>query len=193
MKQPVQLLLASGSPRRAELLTQAGVRFRTCVTDVDESRLAGEAPEAHVRRLAFDKARAGLQNCGPELPSLGADTVVLLDGDILGKPRDLEEAATMLRRLSERTHQVLSAVALVMPDGDMRHALNTTRVTFAPLPEPFIEWYCQMEKPTDKAGAYAIQGAVGQYVSRIDGSYSGVMGLPLFETCVLLRAAGVLP
>lgn len=193
MKQPVQLLLASGSPRRAELLTQAGIRFRVCVTDVDESRLDGEEPEAHVRRLAVEKARAGLEICGPGLPSLGADTVVLLDGEILGKPRDREEAAAMLKRLSGRTHQVLSAVALAMPDGYARDALNTTRVTFAPLPEPFIEWYCQTGNPTDKAGAYAIQGAVGQYVPRIDGSYSGVMGLPLFETCALLRAAGVLP
>ncbi|HSM69767.1 MAG TPA: Maf family protein [Xanthomonadales bacterium] len=193
MKQPVKLLLSSGSPRRAELLTQVGVRFRICVTNVDEGRLDGEAPETHVRRLAWDKARAGLEICGPELPSLGADTVVLLNGEILGKPCDREEAVTMLKRLSGRTHQVLSAVALVMPDGHARDALNTTRVTFAPLPEPFIEWYCQTENPTDKAGAYAIQGAVGQYVLRIDGSYSGVMGLPLFESCALLRAAGVLP
>lgn len=193
MKQSVQLLLASGSPRRAELLTQIGIGFRVCVTDVDESRLDGEEPEAHVRRLAIEKARAGLEICGPGLPSLGADTVVLLDGEILGKPCDREEATTMLKRLSGRTHQVLSAVALAMPDGDARDALNTTRVTFAPLPEPFINWYCQTENPTDKAGAYAIQGAVGQYVSHIDGSYSGVMGLPLFETCALLRAAGVLP
>ena len=193
MKQPVKLLLSSGSPRRAELLTQVGVRFRICVTNVDEGRLDGEAPETHVRRLALDKARAGLEICGPELPSLGADTVVLLNGEILGKPCDREEAVTMLKRLSGRTHQVLSAVALVMPDGHARDALNTTRVTFAPLPEPFIEWYCQTENPTDKAGAYAIQGAVGQYVLRIDGSYSGVMGLPLFESCALLRAAGVLP
>lgn len=193
MKQPAQLLLASGSPRRAELLAQAGIRFRVCVTNVDESRLDGEAPDAHVRRLADSKARAGLEICGPGLPSLGADTVVLLDGDILGKPRDREAAATMLKRLSGRTHQVLSAVALAMPDGDTRQTLNTTRVTFAALPEPFIEWYCQTEDPTDKAGAYAIQGAVGQYVSHIDGSYSGVMGLPLFETCAMLRDAGVLP
>jgi septum formation protein len=192
MKPSAQLLLASGSPRRAELLAQAGIRFKVCVMGLDEGRLDGELPEVHVQRLAFDKASAGLEICGPGLPSLGADTVVLLDGQILGKPRHREEAATMLRRLSGRSHQVLSAVALIMPDGDGRQALNTTRVTFAPLPEPFIESYCRMENPTDKAGAYAIQGAIGQFVAHLDGSYSGVMGLPLYETCAMLRAAGVL-
>lgn len=192
MKQTQTLLLASGSPRRAELLEQVGIRFEVVVTDTDERRLSGETPPAYVRRLAAEKAAAGLALSATPLPALGADTIVLLDDKILGKPRDLDEAATMLRWLSGRDHQVMSAVAVSLPGGDTRVALNTTRVTFAALPEDFIHWYCEVVETLDKAGAYAIQGPAGQFVARIDGSYSGVMGLPLYETCGLLREAGVL-
>ncbi|NND44821.1 MAG: septum formation inhibitor Maf [Xanthomonadales bacterium] len=192
MKQAKTLLLASGSPRRAELLNQVGIRYRVIVTDVDEQRRPGEEPADYVCRLAAEKAAAGLAMSAEPMPSLGADTVVLLDDQVLGKPRDLAESAAMLERLSGRSHQVLSAVGLVVPDGARRVDLNVTTVTFAPMPDAFIRWYCAQVETLDKAGAYAIQGPAGQFVRRIEGSYSGVMGLPLFETCALLRALGVL-
>lgn len=192
MNQSRTLLLASGSPRRAELLTRAGIRFEVTVTDVDETVCDGEAPPEYVRRLALEKAVAGKAMAGPDLPVLGADTVVLLEGEILGKPEDTRAAIRMLERLSGKDHQVLSAVALLTPDGGVHEALNTTLVRFAPMPAKFIEWLCESEHVLDKAGAYAIQGAAGQFIERIDGSYSGVMGLPLHETCSLLRAGGVL-
>lgn len=192
MKQAKTLLLASGSPRRAELLDQVGIRYRVIVTDVDEQGRPGEEPADYVCRLAAEKAAAGLEMSAEPMPSLGADTVVLLDDQVLGKPRDLAESAAMLERLSGRSHQVLSAVGLVMPGGARRVDLNVTTVTFAPMPDAFIRWYCAHVETLDKAGAYAIQGPAGQFVRRIEGSYSGVMGLPLFETCALLRALGVL-
>jgi septum formation protein len=192
MKQTEIVLLASRSPRRAELLGQVGIRFRLAVANVDERTGSGEAPQDYVLRLAGEKAAAGLAQSPTALPTLGADTVVVLDNSILGKPRDLEEAAGMLQRLSGQEHLVLSAVALALPGGPPKLALNTTRVRFAPLPGEFIDWYCRAEQILDKAGAYAIQGAMGQFVAHLDGSYSGVMGLPLYETCALLRASGVL-
>jgi septum formation protein len=192
VKQRSKLLLASGSPRRSELLAQVGVTFEAVVTEVEEIRLPGEKPRDFVRRLAGEKALAGLELTGGTVPVLGADTVVLLDDDILGKPRDRQEAAAMLRAMSGRDHFVLSAVALATPEGGLEVSLNTTRVTFEDLPDDFIEWYCASDEPMDKAGAYAIQGRAGLFVSHVEGSYSGVMGLPLFETGRLLRAAGVL-
>lgn len=192
MIQSETLLLASGSPRRAELLDQVGIRYRVLVTNVDELRLENEEPADFVRRLAAEKAAAGVELSPEPLPALGADTVVLLDDDVLEKQANLEESALMLERLSGREHQVLSAVALAMPGGTHRVALSVTSVTFAPMPKAFIHWYCAHIQTLDKAGAYAIQGPAGQFVSRIEGSYSGVMGLPLFETCALLRAFRVL-
>ncbi len=135
---------------------------------------------------------AGLALSPDSVPVLGADTVVLLEDRILGKPVDRSEAAAMLRLMSNRDHLVLSAVALAQGKTQPDVVINTTRVTFAELPEAFITWYCSTDEPLDKAGAYAIQGRASRFVSRLEGSYSGVMGLPLFETCTLLRKAGVL-
>ena len=186
-----QILLASESPRRRELLDLIGVRYQVFAAGVDESVLDGEDPEAHVARLALAKARAGRERGGADLPVLGADTIVLLDGAILGKPRTADEAADMLRRLANRTHHVLSAVAVLACDGAVGQRLNCTLVEFGDIPTGWIDAYCRGSEPMDKAGAYAIQGEMAQWVRRIDGSYSGVMGLPLFETADLLRECGV--
>jgi septum formation protein len=186
------IVLASGSPRRRELLTQLAVAFEVVVTDVDESLIDGESPRDYVVRLARAKALAGFEQAGGRLPALGSDTIVLLDGEILGKPETRTAAVNMLTRLSGRQHQVYSAVALAVDSETVLDALNITAVTFAEMPAAWIRQYCQTDEPMDKAGAYAVQGGTGQYISRIQGSYSGVMGLPLFETAGLLRSAGLL-
>jgi septum formation protein len=143
-------------------------------------------------RLSREKAMAGFNQGGAGLPVMGSDTIVLLDGEILGKPESRLEAETMLQRLSGRTHEVYSGVALVVNPESVLDTLNITAVTFGEMPLAWISQYCQTEEPMDKAGAYAVQGATGQYIRRIEGSYSGVMGLPLFETAELLRRAGLL-
>jgi septum formation protein len=186
------ILLASGSPRRRELLLQLPVKFRVAPADVDESVIAGESPRQHVIRLAREKALGGFRQCGGDRPSLGSDTIVLLDDDILGKPGSREEAERMLKSLSGRTHQVYSAVALALSEERVLETLNVTKVTFGDMPDDWIKSYCRGDEPMDKAGAYAVQGATSRFISRIDGSYSGVMGLPLFETAALLREADLL-
>jgi septum formation protein len=192
MNQISEFVLASGSPRRKELLEQLGLKFSVLVTDIDETHRQGEPPVEYVRRMALEKAVAGQTMSGSELAVLGADTVVLLDDEILGKPCDREQAASMLARLSNREHLVLSAVAIVQASTRTEVLLNMTTVTFAEIPTSFIHRYCSTDEPLDKAGAYAIQAEPGIYVSRIEGSYSGVMGLPLYETGRLLEIAGVL-
>lgn len=192
MRKAHSILLASGSPRRRELLGQLAVNFRVEPADIDETLIAGEAPDVYVRRMAREKASAGFERAGGTTPALGADTIVLLDGDILGKPVSPAEAETMLQRLSGRTHQVYSAVALVSGPERLLAALNITAVTFGVVPGAWIRHYCQSAEPMDKAGAYAVQGGAGQYIRCIEGSYSGVMGLPLYETAQLLREAGLL-
>ena len=186
------LILASGSPRRRELLTQLAVNFQVAAADIDESYIQGETPRDYVMRLSREKAMAGFNQGGAGLPVMGSDTIVLLDGEILGKPESRLEAETMLQRLSGRTHEVYSGVALVVNPESVLDTLNITAVTFGEMPLAWIRQYCQTEEPMDKAGAYAVQGATGQYIRRIEGSYSGVMGLPLFETAELLRRAGLL-
>lgn len=186
------ILLASGSPRRRELLRQLAINFEVTVPDVDESIIAGETPREYVLRLSRAKALAGFTQCGGRLPVLGSDTIVLLDGDILGKPESRTEAESMLQRLSGRTHEVYSAVALALNPETVLEALNITAVTFGLMPAAWIRQYCEGDEPMDKAGAYAVQGGTGQYIRHIDGSYTGVMGLPLFETAQLLRSAGLL-
>jgi septum formation protein len=186
-----ELLLVSGSPRRRELLQMIGVPFEAFDADIDETRQPGEAPEALALRLAREKAEAGVNARGRERPALGADTIVVLDGEILVKPVDRADARHMLTRLSGATHEVFSAVAVLRGDGQARDALNRTRVTFGVLPPGWIDAYCRQPEPMDKAGAYAIQGLAAQWVRHIDGSYSGVMGLPLFETAELLRWSGL--
>ena len=185
------LLLVSASPRRCELLKMIGVRFDAFPADIDETPLPGEAPDVLALRLAEGKLRAGIAAQGDRRSALGADTIVLFEGEVLGKPGDRNTAARMLSRLSGNTHEVLSAVAVHRPDGEVRRALNRTRVTFGDIPTDWIAAYSRLEEPMDKAGAYAIQGLTAQWVRHIDGSYSGVMGLPLFETAELLRWAGI--
>ncbi|MEM1410803.1 MAG: nucleoside triphosphate pyrophosphatase [Pseudomonadota bacterium] len=185
------LLLVSGSPRRRELLQMLDIAFDVHNADIDETRRAGEAPDDLALRLAEEKARAGVAALGSARPALGADTIVLLDGDMLGKPRDRAHARTMLGRLSGATHEVLSAVAVHRPDGALRTVLNRSQVRFAPVPDAWLDAYVLLDEPMDKAGAYAVQGLTAQWIVRIEGSYSGVMGLPVFETAELLRWAGV--
>jgi len=192
MNSPPSIILASGSPRRRELLKQLAVNFEVTVADVDESLIEGETPRDYVLRLSRAKALAGFTRSAGRAPVLGSDTIVLLDGEILGKPASRPQAETMLKRLSGRTHEVYSAVALVVGPDNILDTLNITAVTFGEMPVEWIRQYCQSDEPMDKAGAYAVQGGTGQYIRRIDGSYSGVMGLPLFETAELLRTAGLL-
>ncbi|ELQ6017029.1 septum formation inhibitor Maf [Cronobacter sakazakii] len=179
------LYLASGSPRRQELLGMLGVTFERQVPGVEERRAEQEAPQDYVTRLARDKARAGVALAARDLPVLGADTIVVLDDDVLEKPRDAAHAAEMLRRLSGQTHDVMTAVAL----ADKQRVcvrLVTTRVTFRALTAQDIAAYVESGEPMDKAGAYGIQGLGGCFVRRIEGSYHAVVGLPLVETWELL-------
>jgi len=190
-KSPI-FILASASPRRRELLGQLAVTFKVAPADIDETIADGETPREFVQRMALEKAQAGFELGGSSLPALGADTIVLLGEEILGKPASRAGAAAMLQSLSGRTHQVYSAVALIPGSSAVLETFNATDVTFADLPTGWIERYCQSEEPMDKAGAYAVQGGAGQYIRCIKGSYSSVMGLPLYETAVLLRHAGLL-
>lgn len=184
------IYLASGSPRRRELLAQLDISFEILTADIDESLRPGEWPEAYVRRMACDKTRAALQRLtGRHAPVLGADTAVIVDRQILGKPADQAAAAAMLRRLSGREHEVLSAVA-ISDNARQAVAVNRTIVTFRPLSAAEIEAYWATGEPCDKAGGYAIQGLGAVFIEAIHGSYSGVMGLPLFETAHLLNDFG---
>jgi len=183
------IILASASPRRRELLRQIGVDFRVVVSTADEQVLEGEKPSDYVLRVARDKALDVRRREATALPVLGADTAVILDQTILGKPGNRAEAVAMLQRLSGRTHEVYSAVALVLGSGQVHDSLNITRVTFAELDRGWIEAYCDTGDPMDKAGAYGVQGRAAEKIARIEGSFSGVMGLPLFETSRLLQHA----
>jgi septum formation protein len=185
------LYLASKSPRRAELLTRLGQRFGLLDLDVPEYRQPGEPAEEYVRRVAREKAGAGLLKvlAAPGAWVLGADTEVVLGDDVFGKPRDAGDAAAMLRRLSGRTHLVISAVSLVSASRE-EQAVSVSEVTFAHLDEEDIAAYVATGEHMGKAGAYGIQGAAEQFVSHLSGSFSGVMGLPLYETARLLRRAG---
>ena len=187
-----QLILASGSPRRRELLHQIGVAHVVQTADVDERQLPGEDPAACAARLALAKARAvhGAAPGRAQLPVLGADTLVVQDGVTLGKPRDRADALAMLQQLSGRTHRVISAVALVTAAG-VASRLSDSEVRFRPLTSAECAAYWDTGEPRDKAGAYAIQGLGAVFIAALNGSYSGVMGLPLFETAELLAAAGV--
>ena len=193
------LYLASTSPRRAELLRQIGVPFSVLrFPGIDETPMAVEAAPDYVQRMAREKALAGaaVTPGTSAVAVLGADTSVVLGGDILGKPADAGEAASMLRRLSGQTHEVLSAVALVCRDeqgrwNDPCTVLSTTRVTFVALSQQDIDAYLATGEPFDKAGSYGIQGYGAVLVASLAGSYSGVVGLPLTETRALLATAGV--
>ena len=183
------LVLASASPRRAELLHQIGVSHRIEPADIDETRATGEQIDECVQRLARSKALQ-VQQRFKSLPVLGADTVVVIDEVLLGKPRDRADAIEMLQRLSGRSHQVLSAVALASDKG-LHQALSRNVVRFRSLSEQECVAYWDSGEPQGKAGAYAIQGLGAAFIEYLSGSYSGVMGLPLYETAQLLRAADV--
>jgi nucleoside triphosphate pyrophosphatase len=186
------IYLASASPRRQELLRQLGVAFEAMASDLEESRLPTETPEQYVQRVARDKAHhvaATVQARNlPPRPVLGADTEVILDGEVLGKPRDRAHGLTMLQNLQGRTHEVLTA-AVLLYDAHEHTVLSRTRVTFAPLTPVEIQRYWDTGEPAGKAGGYAIQGRAAAFIAHLDGSYSGVMGLPLHETAQLFRLA----
>ena len=190
----MRLILASASPRRAELLRAAGFEFRVIAPDIDESVMAGESPEQYARRLAETKARAVFARGGCD-PVLAADTVVVVDGIPLGKPTDEADAARMLRMLSGREHVVMTAVCLMTGAGpaEAGHTLVArTSVAFAPLSDTEIGWYVDSGEPCDKAGAYAVQGLAARFVTRIEGSYSNVVGLPMAVVYDLCKQAGLL-
>jgi septum formation protein len=187
------IYLASGSPRRRELLQQIGVSFRVVGADLDETAFQGESPLAYVSRLAQAKAGVGWErSCDlGAAPVLAADTAVVLDAKILGKPADMNDAMAMLLKLSGRAHQVLTAVALRTAAGT-EVKVSHSAVTFRSVDPSEARAYWETGEPSDKAGAYAIQGYAAIFISDLKGSYSGVMGLPLFETAALLKAAGVM-
>ena len=188
------LFLASRSPRRRQLLEQLGLSFGILDVDVAEEPQPGESAEDYGRRVAREKAGVGLMQAvaTPHAIVLAADTEVVLDGEIFGKPLDEAHATQMLLRLSGRTHRVLSAV-YVVDAGREREATSISEVTFAPLDRATIERYVASGEPHGKAGAYAIQGRAAAFVERLSGSYSGVMGLPLHETSRLLADFGIKP
>ncbi|MBZ5662796.1 MAG: Maf family protein [Acidobacteriia bacterium] len=191
----MKIILASSSPRRAEVLRDAGIAFEICsARQVDECAKPGESAHAMVARLAEAKARAAALQIGASKGGcivVGADTAVELDGEIFGKPRDAVHAREMLAALGGRTHHVLTGIFLVrLPDGATRATVETTSVTFAPLDRTEIEAYVASGEPMDKAGAYGIQGVAGRYISRIEGCYFNVVGLPLARLHALLRELG---
>lgn len=184
----MSIILASASPRRKELLAQIGVSFKCLSMDINEDVLPNEEPVKYVERLAQQKALAAM-GMANGLPILGADTSVIIEGHILGKPQDDEDAKRLLRLLSGKTHQVLSAVAVVKRNGEEVNVMSEvvkTDVTFLPLSEETIEKYVASGESVGKAGAYAIQGFAATFISSIEGSYSNVVGLPLMETAQLL-------
>lgn len=184
-----QIILASSSPRRQQLLEQIGMRFVVLPVNVDEVIMPGESPEHYVVRLAAEKSFRGLQSANQELPVLGADTVVVVDNQALGKPTDRSGAVAMLTRLAGREHRVLSAVSLRAENH--WQALSSSTVLFRKIDEQEMLAYWNSGEPRDKAGGYAIQGIGALFVARIEGSFSGVMGLPLFEVAELLKKAGI--
>jgi septum formation protein len=175
-----KLWLASGSPRRAEILRAVGWPFEAMPMDVDERPVAGESAPAMVERLAFEKARAAVRAC-PKGLVLGADTVVVVDSEILGKPKDESDAGRMLRLLSGRWHDVLTGVALVRAGNDSARAVahERTQVRFAAMSDEEIEWYARSGEPMDKAGAYAVQGRAALFIEEIRGDYWNIVGLPV--------------
>lgn len=183
------IILASASPRRQELLRQLGIPFEAYSADISEQANQGEPPARLVLRLAQEKALF-LQPRFPERILLGADTMVVLDQLCLGKPANKEQAVETLQRLAGRTHEVMTAVALVSGAGLLQSRINISRVQFRPLALAEIQAYVETGEPMDKAGCYGIQGMAACFIERLDGSYSGVMGLPLFETAALLTKAG---
>jgi len=191
-KKSPQLYLASNSPRRRELLNQLDITFEVIPVSIDETTHANEQPQDYVCRMALEKARVGsdLIQLSHDIPIIGSDTSVVLEGAVYGKPRDKQHAFEMLRSLSGQTHEVMSAVALVCRDQE-RVALNTSLVTLKDLTDEEIESYWKTGEPADKAGGYGIQGKAARFISHLSGSFSAVMGLPLYETAELLEEFSV--
>ena len=187
----MKLILASASTRRAEILHDAGFSFAVLSSAVDETPLAGEEPAELVQRLADAKAElVAARAVGPAI-IIAADTEVVLDGHVMGKPRTSEDARQMLTKLSGRTHAVLTGVTIVrLPDAERRRFVETTQVQFAAIPEDEIARYLDTGEPFDKAGAYAIQGRAGRYVPRIEGCYFNIVGLPLARVCAAIAELG---
>ncbi len=183
------ILLASASPRRRELLAQVGIACVVQPAEIDETPLPGERPVDYVLRVARAKATAVADSADDVSTVLGADTGVVIDGELLGKPSGPEAACAMLRRLSGRTHEVISAV-VVIRGARVSSRVVTTRVTMRVLHDAEIAAYCATEEPYDKAGGYAVQGHAAAFISHLEGSYTGVVGLPLFETVELLSEVG---
>lgn len=195
MQPTAKIYLASASTRRQELLRQLGITFDLLPASIEERPRPAESPNVYVTRVAGAKARAAAQLVHdrglPVRPILGADTEVVLDGEILGKPEDARHGRAMLQRLAGRSHDVLTAVVL-LADDEVHTALTESRVTFGNISGADIERYWATGEPADKAGGYAIQGRAAAFVTRIEGSYSGIVGLPLYELVQLLRRVGVL-
>ncbi|MGC2698122.1 MAG: Maf family protein [Candidatus Angelobacter sp.] len=185
------LILASSSPRRQELLREIGIPFHVHAANINEDQIASEAPIAYALRLAREKAQA-IAAQYPQSYVLGADTIVVIDGEVLGKPQDHADAARMLRLLSGRGHEVTTAVSLVSPTGDAQTRACTTQVYFRKLAEEEIQRYVAGGEPMDKAGAYAIQGGASRWADRIEGEFSNAVGLPLSLVTELLRYSGLL-
>ncbi|WP_372767714.1 nucleoside triphosphate pyrophosphatase [Pseudoalteromonas sp.] len=183
---PTKIYLASASPRRKQLLSKLDVEFEQFTTDIDESQREGEPAEIFVCRLAEEKARAGVAIAEHNFPVLGSDTIVVLDGKVLGKPLDHSDAVATLSSLSGKTHQVMTAIAFANTER-VKSQLVTTDVTFKELSQQEINDYCVTKEPLDKAGSYGIQGGAGRFVTKLSGSYFAVMGLPLYETELLLK------
>ena len=202
MPQPTNIIyLASKSPRRRELLNQIGVHFELLIMreqapriDVDEVPLRDETAHAYVQRIVLLKAAAAVKVMRerrlPQRLILTADTTVTIDGAVLGKPVDRDDAVRMLKRLAGDSHQVLTAIAVAF-DKEVKHVLSTSFVSFAPLSEDEIKRYVDSGEPMDKAGGYAVQGLAAKFIAKLSGSYSGVVGLPLYETTALLRQCGL--
>jgi septum formation protein len=192
LKNKPVLILASSSPRRQELLRQTGIDFEVMAPHINEDQRPGEAPLEYALRLASEKAQTVARH-RPLGPVLGADTIVVVDGEVLGKPADAADAVRMLRRLSARVHQVSTAVSLALPEGGADTRSCTTQVYFRKLTEDEIQQYVAGGEPMDKAGAYAIQGGAARWADRIEGEYSNVVGLPLSLVTDMLRTNGLLP
>ncbi len=182
----MRIVLGSSSPRRSELLTQAGLEFDVVVSDIDETQFSGESPTVYVERLARAKASAVAKRVGPDAVVIGADSTVDVDGTSLGKPTGRREATAMMRMLSGRSHVAHTGVA-VAHNGGVVSIVVTTEVSFVALSDATIEWYVNTVEPYDKAGGYGLQGLAGQFVSSIHGSASNVVGLPLAQTLALIH------
>jgi len=181
-----QLLLASQSPRRKQLLEQIGITPVCAPVDIDESIRGNEKPLEYCLRLAKEKAQTGWNRSDKSLPSLGSDTIVVLDGKILAKPRDQQDAYAMLMSLSNKQHQVITAVAII-DATKMSSKDSVSEVLFGPLEEQEVKAYIASKEPMDKAGSYGVQGFAARWVKHISGSHSGIMGLPLYETSMLIK------